>query len=114
MAAIDGVYQPEEKELLYEMATILGLDTETIDQLDIYVQHLVDEVHEWETITSSFHSQEYIIINKLKKEYSEGSVWHKLGLAYLNGTAIDGLSVPANPKRAEQCIAKAKALGYEP
>lgn len=114
MAAIDGMYQPEEKELLYEMASILGLDNTTIRQIDTYVQRLVDETHEWERIISSFHSQEYVIIDKLKKEYSEGSAWHRLGMAYLNGSEIGGLSVPVNPKRAEQCFEKAKALGYEP
>lgn len=112
MAAIDGTYHDAEKAIIFEMSTLLGLDVETISKIDKYILSLVDEFHEWEKITSSFHSQEYAIIESLKKEYSEGAAWQKLGIAYQNGESISDYSVPKNPQRAEQCFEKARALGY--
>lgn len=112
MAAIDGKYHDEEKKLIFKMASILGLDEVTISKLDGYVQKLVNEFHEWEDITSAFKSQEFFILDSLKKEYSEGAAWYKLGVAYQKGSMVDGISVPQNLTRAEQCFEKARAIGY--
>lgn len=112
MASIDGNYQPEEKSLIFKIGTLLGLDAKSISLVDEYIQHLVNDFYEWESITSSFKTQESIILETLKKEFSEGSAWQKLGVAYQKGSTIDGMRVPLNLKRAEQCFEKAKDFGY--
>ena len=112
MAAIDGNYHSPKKLLIFKICSLFGLDTETISRVDDYIHHLVNDFYEWENITSSFKTQEYLIFDVLKKEFSEGSAWHKLGIAYQNGSIIKGMKVPINLQRAEQCFEKAKNLGY--
>lgn len=112
MAASDCEYPDIEKNFIKELATILGYSEESLTLLDEYIGRLIVENNQWSSITSHIHSSENDILSKLYKEYSEASAWNKLGIAYLNGSQIEGVNLPTNLERAKFCFERAKSLGY--
>lgn len=112
MAAIDGSYPDEEKNFIRKIALLLGFTGKGSSDIDSYVGQLVSENHKWTEITSDIRCTEHDILTSLCKEYSEASSWNKLGTAYLDGTEIEGVSLPENKSRAIFCFQKAKDMGY--
>ena len=113
MAAIDAKYPDSEKTFIHNLATILGYYCESMSILDDYINKLVEENKEWNEITSHIKDSESKILLLLCKEFSEASSWNKLGIAYLDGTEIEGIEVPKNVNRAKFCFNRAKSLGYK-
>lgn len=112
MAAIDGEYPDKEKIFVANLATILGFSKDAVDNLDDYILKLISENKQWSEIAAHVHNSEYDIIKELAKEYSEASSWNKLGMLYITGGELAGVSISPNVVRARICLNKAREMGY--
>lgn len=112
MIAIDGTYDSKEKEFVTKLSILLGLKPEKKQELDDYINHLIKENLTWNDIVESWNKSEHDILTELKKEYSEGAAWFKLGQSYLHGETLFDSVIPQSDKRAKYCFEMSTEKGY--
>lgn len=113
MAAIDDAYPPCESQLIERLALLLGFNMEKIAELHDYVRRLQKGYADWNQLVEGFHTAEYTLLLNLKKEYSEGAAWCRLGTAYAQGGKVGDTDIVPDAERAKDCLKKAVALGYD-